>query len=164
MEEILNKLKPIEKLYLKSKEEEEIYTNKNKLMYLLNYLYENRFILISKNGNKFKVRINDKNQLQEYELKFLKLLLEKKYKEIFEFIKILQFDEKLIKLSIIAKKIKQRKIFFYKYEVNEMDKTKLYYMIQEQLKNYDYQIYNSVMLFYSFLKNKIQQEYKKINS
>lgn len=129
-EEVIKKLRPVERLYLVSKENEDIYTKKNKVFCLLNYLVSNKNIKI-KDSTSFKISFTGTENNNEYELKVLSYLEEKKYLALNKFIdESLIFNQTLIDLGIITNEVKSVKRLFINIAETKEVKSALYHELQ----------------------------------
>jgi len=95
-------MKPIEKLYLISKEKEEIYSLKNKLYCLLYQLTENKNIIF-KDG-KFKINITGKNFNDAYESSIADMIKRNEFVALDVLLNGIHFQPCLIQKGYIEEK------------------------------------------------------------
>lgn len=129
--EILNQLKPIERLYLISKEKEEVYTKPNKTYCLLHTLISCGNLKV--NNRNFKVSWTSKVYPNDYETKSLELIHEKKFLDLDKFINdSLVFNKTLVELGLLKAEIKMaKKFFFINTAKTEFVKTPSYFSVQK---------------------------------
>lgn len=172
MIETINKLRPIERLYLISLENKEVYNKKNALKCLI-------YALINNNNIKYKksyisISLNGKENNKEYEEIFLSLLKEKDYIKLNELIDDLKiFNQSLINQNIMKLNLRVKKFLFLKLAKEELLKTPMYYEIQAYYSklldsnnildivcdNKDYKY--KVDRFYNIIKKKVKKAYEK---
>lgn len=131
MEEIKKQLRPIEQLYLMSKENEGVYSLKNKLQCIINFLYENKSLKLSNEGNKYKFKPGEV-ALKDYEYKFIELIQNKKFVDLNKFIEEIHFEKSLIALDIIKENVSSRKFLFFNLAKKHKEKTTIYYELQTE--------------------------------
>lgn len=129
--EILNKLKAIERLYLISKEKEEVYTKKNKCFCLLHTLIASGNLKIK--NRKFKVNWSTKIYPNDYETKVLELIQEERFLHLDIFINnSLVFNRTLVELGFLKTELKAaKKLFFFNTTRTEFVKTPAYFNAQK---------------------------------
>ena len=163
---IFNQLRPVEKLYLLSKEKPEIYSKKRRAMSIISFLLKNKTLKLSHSGHKFKVNSAGTYPINEYERLFIEHIQEKNFIELDKFINNLKFDKTLIEYGILMEKIKKSKfLFFFSKAQVELTKTQTYFEIQaelarnpnESLPSIDIRVTN----FYKLLKGKIIESIRK---
>lgn len=127
-------LKPIEKLYLISKEEESIFSKKNRLYCLIYQLIESKNILV--NRRDFNVSMFGDKFITPYEEMFLNYIHLKKYSELDSFINNLSFDKTLLDNGYLKSELKESKSFFvFNTQKLELKKTAKYFEFQAKLHN-----------------------------
>lgn len=129
--EILNKLKAVERLFLISKERDDVYTKKNKTFCLLHTLISSGNLKIK--NRKFKVNWDCKIYPNDYETRVLELIHEKKYLDLNTFIdNDLVFNKTLVDLVLLKTEIKMvKKFFFINSAKTELVKTPSYFSAQK---------------------------------
>lgn len=164
--EIIKKLRPIERLYLISKERENIYEKKAKTFCLLYSLISNNFMGIK--NKDFKI-LNGDIFPKEYENEVLNLIKENRYLELNNFIdKNLVFERTLVSLNLLHEEISIKKRFFLKLANVKLTKQPLYFSIQSyygkkisegipilNIVCENNNLYNKTKEAYSILKNKM---------
>lgn len=131
MEDTINKLRAIERLYFISQEKEEVYTKKTKTFCLLYSLISNQSLKVSSNNKKLIVNWNAKEFPNQYESEILNLINENKYLELNELIdNKLIFKKTLIDVGLYKEEIGIKKFFFLKLAKTDLVKTPMYYKLQ----------------------------------
>ena len=132
MKEKLKELRPIETLYLLSKEKPEVYNKRNALHCLIHFLIENKNI--EQVRNKFRINLTGSKPNKSYESEFITLMKSKEYIKVNQLVDDLKiFNQTLINNNILENIIKIKKILFFKTAKEELKKTTLYYEIQAYL-------------------------------
>lgn len=128
----MEELKPIERLYLISKENKDVFSKRNRLYCLIYQLIESKNIIV--NRKNFNVSFMGNRFLHEYEDMFLKLIDQKKYLDLDTFINNATFDKTLADNGYFEKDITEKKTFFiFNTAKVELKKTSKYFETQAQL-------------------------------
>lgn len=128
MNETLNKLRPIEKLYLISKEKEGIYKKDIATKCLVSSLVNNKNI---KDG---KIVQEGLAANRSYEYTFMDLYQTEQYIELDKFLEGLTvFNKTLVELGIIKNVITVKKLLWLKLAKEKLSNTTLYYELQGYL-------------------------------
>ena len=168
----IQKLRPVERLYLLSKEIKDVYNKKNTLYCLCYYFLKNKNIIPK--GDKYQVKLEGKELNIEYEAEILNLIKSRHFIELDKFITDLtSFDNTLINHGIYENSIKEKKFLFFNLAKKELIKTKKYYILQGYLKGkmvafannpllaicFDEDARNKTLNLHTFIKTKIQSQY-----
>ena len=120
-------LKPIEKLYLISKERQGLMTKRNKLYCLIYSLMDN------KNISSNKVNSNGINMNRIYEDNLIKAIKDKDFIQVNNLVEDLNiFNQSLVNAEVLKLEVKSKKVLFLNLAKNEITKTALYYKLQSQ--------------------------------
>ncbi len=128
--ETIKQLRPIERLFLISKERKDIYEKKAKTFCLLYSLISEKHLKpISSKG--FKLNFNNTNFPNDYESYVLDLLKEEKYLELDNFINTkLVFDKTLVRIGLLREEITVKKRFWLKLAQSDLVKQPSYFDLQ----------------------------------
>lgn len=163
---IFNQLRPVEKLFLLSKERPEIYSKKNRALSIITFLLGNKTLNLSSSGNKFKFTLTGQYPINEYERVFIEHIQTKNFPQLDTFINNLKFDKTLVEYGILKEEIQKKKILFiFPSAQTSLTKTTRYYEILAELtKNpseltlfMDQRAHN----FYNVIKSKIIESMKQ---
>lgn len=117
--ELKDTLRPIERLYLISKEKEDVFNKKNRLYTLLYFYVVNENISIGGDKN-IKLNYDGKGFNSTYEELGLDLLKEKKWLDFNTFLDGLHFNKTLVDNGILKMEVKVKKRFFLNLAKNEI--------------------------------------------
>jgi hypothetical protein len=164
-------LKPVEKLYLISKEDAQVYSKKNILYCLIYQLLKQKNL--SNHSQSYRISFAGESLVTQYEEVFLQLLNKKHFIELDNFINTLTLDKTLVDYKILEPEIVEgRMFFFFKVPKSNLKKTAFYFELQAAFNKLmqtnpniltllceDHKLHNTTLRIYNKISEEIQKAY-----